>query len=150
MCALITQQEKLGYIRVISLTILAEEPPDKRFNAIVQQLREVVDKVVANPRKHAVDPIFSDFTDMCREAPVEQRKTISTMLQREVGHPLSYFESARIHRINRIAKRGVIRTDDEWRLVDERLQELSQSREAPAEREILDRLLWTYKPKQKA
>lgn len=145
----ISQTEKVGYLEVIAKTILAEEPDDARFKRLLEQFRDVVGKVVSNPKKRDVDSLFSDLSEMCRHSPIEMRKTISAELQRRLGRPLSYFEKARLARIDRIVARGKVRTDDEWRLIEERVQELCEE-ETVAQCEVLNRLLAEYKPKAEA
>ena len=150
MPSLLTQIEKVVFIEVIATTILSETSEDPRIDPVFTHMREVIARVAAAPKKREVDCLYTDLAEWCRHSPVAMRKVVSSTLQRKVGRPLSYFEHARLARIERIVKRGKIRSDDEWRIVEERVQELCEEPDSSHETEILNQLLWRYIPKTEA
>lgn len=142
-----TQAEKIAFLAVFSEVILAEEPADPRFKGAHTEFAAIIGEVVAKPTKAAVNSLFSDLSEMCREGSRQERALVSAALQQKIGRSLAYFEGARLARIDRIIARGKIRTDDEWRLIDARICELCEEPVSPDPTEVLDRLLSEYKPR---
>jgi hypothetical protein len=64
-----------------------------------------------------------------------------------MGLSLDYFDTQRLEDLSRITARGILRSHDEWRFLEERVQELSGSSGHDEEIAQLNRLLSAYQGK---
>lgn len=139
-----SHEQKLIFAEAF-LCVLTSRAPEVAapFNEALKQIRE-------SPRQREVDGVYHDFLEWCRCLPPADRQDVSKILITKIGLPLDYFDERRIARIAKIVTRGFLRSDDEWRLIEERVQELSESETDEAEILRLNDLLGSYEAKKRA
>ena len=136
-------EQKLAFADAF-LHVLASRAP-----SVAQPFSEVLVTVHERPTQRKVDSVYRDLLEWSRELPAHDRRELSGVLQRTLGLPLDYFDKKRLERIAKIVRCGSLRSDDEWRFVEERIQELCESPENDEEILRLNRLLAVYEEKKK-
>jgi hypothetical protein len=139
----LTMAQKLGFVDAF-LRVLSDRAPD-----VARPFNEVMTSVRARPTQSKVSSVYVDLLEWCRYLPAPDRREISGILQSSMGRPQDYFDAKRLERIAKIVQRGFLRSDDEWRFVEERIQELSDLDESRENVLILDGMLRAYEVKKK-
>ncbi len=138
-----TQEQKLAFADAF-LRVLSDRAPD-----VARPLNEVVTNVRARPTQSKVNCVYGDLLEWCRYLPAPDRREISELLQSSIGLSLDYFDQKRIERIEKIVQRGFLKSDVEWHLIEERIQELCQNEANNKATVVLDSLLRSYEEKKK-
>jgi hypothetical protein len=135
-------EQKLGFIDAF-LRVLETRAPE-----VARPFRDAMVAVQEKPTARKIDSVYSDLLDWCRGLPASDRHSVSELLQSTIGVPLDFFDSKRLERIAAILRRGHLRSDDEWRFIEERIQELSEAPAPDEEVKRLDELLAAYEAKK--
>jgi len=134
-------EEKLGFVNSF-LHVLDMRAPD-----VARPLIEVMSGIMKKPTRRKIDTVYRDFLEWCRGLSVEDRIAISKRHKTTMGLSLDYFDTQRLEDLSRITARGILRSHDEWRFLEERVQELSGSSGHDEEIAQLNRLLSAYQGK---
>ncbi|MBP6865852.1 MAG: hypothetical protein KBC32_11380 [Candidatus Didemnitutus sp.] len=137
-------EQKLAFADAF-LRLLANRAPD-----VAQPFIEVLVAVRERPTERKVDSVYHDLLEWSRGLAAPDRRELSGILQRTLGLPLDYFDKKRLERIAKIVGRGHLRSDDEWRFIEERIQELCERSDNDEEIVRLNRLLAAYEEKKKS
>lgn len=86
------------------------------------QLIEVIDGCVERGDKRGLSMVKGDLGQWARGYPAERVNELNSILVRRLGVGIGSVEN----RINRILKRGEIRTRKDYEIVEERLDQISQ------------------------
>jgi hypothetical protein len=94
-----------------------------------------------------VKQAFYDTNEWASELRSADVKELNTILKSRFGKDLNFYSKERYKKINQIIKKGRISNDEEFRMIDERANEICQSEEKKSELEKLNQLLLMYETK---
>jgi len=93
---------------------------------------------------------WTDLAEWHRELPELEQQQLARLLQSEAGADIRAERAAEVRRIGEILARGALRTEEEYRLVRGRIDEIYVDPDRADEVHRLNALLRTYSPPTKA
>lgn len=90
---------------------------------------------------------FNDTNEWASELNESDVNELNLLLKNQFGKDLSFYSKEKFRKINQIMKRGKISSDEEFRMINERVNEICQSEHNKSELEKLNDLLLKYETK---
>jgi len=109
-----------------------------------QSFTAIIQKAFDQHDLRGMRMVFNDTNEMARGLPETQLLELNRILEAKFGRSLTDEEKEMKKQINKIVKRGKINNDDEFRLLEQSVSELSQEQSYSSEIETLNRLLAGY------
>lgn len=111
---------------------------------------EPMEKLLTDPKHRGLDSCYGDMKEMLSGLSGAQRVSFSSRLKQRSGLTLDDLDLNRITKIAKIVDSGAIRTDDQWRLIESRVDELCQSGGSGKDIESLNKLIGAYEAKKRS
>lgn len=126
------------------LTFIYELSPNQVLSDSIEQIKSMsVSRKSINELYH----LRNDLNEWTNGLSIENCKALNQLLLDQFGKDLSFYSKEKFRKINQIMKRGKISSDEEFRMIDERVNEICQSEHNKSELEKLNDLLLKYETK---
>ena len=112
--------------------------------AIWDECERVIDVAYAKGDARGLKEILRDFTQWARSLPNDRQKQLDALLKAEFGVTIEDLYEPVRNKINQVLERGAIRTPAEYRLLEERVGEISDDPASKAEVDRLNELLVVF------
>lgn len=91
---------------------------------------------------------YHDISEMASMLPFDDFMELNKILVEKFGKGLDEINNKTMRLINRVIKRGKIINDEEYRILEDQINKLSQSKSQQSEIEIINKLLTDYYQKK--
>lgn len=132
------RRAELQRLRDWCLIVFTFESTDEQLNA--RMVRDA-DKAVESGNLRGLRMLAKDGAEMASFLPEGKRAQLDEILRRRTGRGLVDEEAASARALARIVRRGHITTEDDYHVVNRRVDELSRQRPDDPQRVLLGRML---------
>jgi CRISPR/Cas system CSM-associated protein Csm2 small subunit len=108
------------------------------------QMKEVIDDAVAKKNLRGLRAVDKDLSGWLKEMETDDVAQIQILLQQELGEEAFVVEKASLQALNRIVKRGVIKSKAEYEILSQRAEEINGDDSKKDELNTLNLLLVAF------
>lgn len=119
-----------------------------RAPVVARPFQELFERIEKRPKASDIDQVYQDLIEWSHGLTAADRKILSKTLHKKTGYALDYFDKKRLSRLQKIMDRTAIRNEDEWRLVEGRVQEICDEAMHEPEIKRLNQLLSSYEKRK--